>query len=147
MNKSWEETAKSTPKVRLYLKLGRMPNRFILMKMKIIYLHYILHQYKESFISRLRSPILFMMTGTSQLRRKLNIFNWIYHWIRSQFCTSLKNLMKPWNISIIKIKNKTKNIVHDQMIIQPYLRARKMSNVHTEEFSVSTEVQNVGWKC
>ena len=44
------ETGRSTPKVMLYLEMGCMPIRFILMKRRILYLHYILHQDKESLI-------------------------------------------------------------------------------------------------
>ena len=40
------ETGRSTPKMMLYLEMGCMPIRFILMKRRIIYLHYILHQDK-----------------------------------------------------------------------------------------------------
>ena len=44
------ETGRSTPKVMLYLEMGCMPIRFILMKRRIIYLHYILHQDKKSLL-------------------------------------------------------------------------------------------------
>ena len=42
------ETGRSTPKVMLYLEMGCLPIRFIVKKRRIMYLHYILHQEKES---------------------------------------------------------------------------------------------------
>ena len=43
---------KSTPKEMLYLELGLLPFREIIQKRRLTFLHYILHESKNSMISR-----------------------------------------------------------------------------------------------
>ena len=46
------ETPSCTPKEMLYLEMGVLPIRFIIMSRRINYLHYILNQPKESLLFR-----------------------------------------------------------------------------------------------
>jgi hypothetical protein len=133
------ETGRSTPKVMLYLEMGCLPIKFILMKRRITYLHYILHQDKESllfkfFKAQKSNPVqgdwcLTVEEDMAYLRLDLS-----YDQISVMSEHALKNLLnKKADAKAVEYlnlgkKSKTKHILHENLVLQPYLMAGNMSN-------------------
>ena len=134
------ETGRATPKVMLYLEMGSLPIRFILMKRRIIYLHYILHQDKDSLLYKVfkaqeSNPVkgdwcLSVKEDIKYLQLDLS-----FDEISVMSETTLKNVLnkkaekKALEYLNKEKKSKTKHIIHHQLNIQPYLKAGKMNNM------------------
>ena len=91
--KSVLKAPKCTPTEMLYLELGCVPFRQLIMKRRIMFLHYILNEDKNSMIHR------FLLAQIKQQRRS----DWI-----SQVQNDLKKLKMNENIYILKEMKKSK---------------------------------------
>ena len=133
------ETGRSTPKVMLYLEMGCLPIRYIIKKRRIMFLHYILHQAKESLLHRFFSAQKanpsrgdWCLTVEEDLRElDLNLSLDQMEQI-SEY--SLQKLLKvKVDIAALEYlnkekKSKTKHISHTELKLQPYLRPGMASN-------------------
>ena len=134
------ETGRSTPKVMLYLEMGCLPIRFIVKKRRIMYLHYILHQEKESllhrfFLAQKANPVRGDWYLTVEEDIKELDLNLSLKQISEMSIFSLQKLLK------VKVdekalqylnkekKSKTSHISHTKLQLQPYLRPGKASNL------------------
>ena len=83
---------KSTPKEMLFLELGCIPFKELIRKRRILFLHYILNENKESMMYR------FLQTQISNMKKK----DWIY-----QVLTDIKELGLDLNLEDIKTMKKS----------------------------------------
>ena len=134
------EAGKSTPKIMLYLEMGCLPIRFILMKRRINFLHLMLHENKDSLlfkflVAQKSNPIKGDWCRTVEEDLQSLGLELSYDQIYAMSEYSLTNLLnKQSKIKALEYlnnekKSKTKHIIHRELILQPYLKPGNMSNI------------------
>ena len=137
--RSFLEAGKSTPKVMLYLEMGCLPIRYILIKRRITFLHEILHQDEKSllrqfFSAQKSNPVRGDWCQTVEEDLKKLGINSTFDQIFSMSEYSLRNLLnKQANMIALEDlnnekKSKTKHISHTELTMQSYLKPGRMSN-------------------
>ena len=124
----------ATPKIMLYLELGVLPLRYIMKSRRLNYLHYILNEDEKSLIHqflRIQIENPTQKDWGSQVRKdmeELDIGTTMED-IKSMPKTTLKKLVKTkvnenaLKYLISKKKSKTKEVLHENLIMQEYLEA------------------------
>ena len=133
------ETGKCTPKVLLYLELGCTPIRFIIMKRRIMFLHYIMHQEKESllykfFLAQYNHPVRGDWWLTVKEDMDILGLNLSLDQISTISKHSLKQMVnKKTDAKALQFLNslkgnKARQVTHTKLEIQKYLMPNIMSN-------------------
>jgi hypothetical protein len=114
---------KSTPKEMLFLELGCIPFRELIRKRRILFLHYILNENKESMMFR------FLQTQISNMKKK----DWIF-----QVLTDIKELGLDLNLEDIKTmkKSKLKNKLNNAVKEKTFKDLQDKKNSHSKVMDI-----------
>ena len=155
------ETPTTTPKPALYLELGCMPIRFVIMKRRLLFLHYLLNLKKDEMLSKVfwkmtksslkNDWILKAKENLKELGMDENNFDIIKVKKKKKFKKELRIAIKKraFNYLIEKIKKddmkKIKNIKYKNLEMQKYLKTGKIyTNRKKLLFKIRTKMLNVG---